>query len=88
MKMNRSKKLQSNIIPGVKWRQTMHSASRTLSNRPQQKSQNPNWIRSQKNKQYSSKLFFAVKLNAVDSEIKDVLESLKRDLVDNCDIFL
>lgn len=31
--------------------------------------------------------FFAVQLNAVDSEIKDILDNIKRDLVDNCDIF-
>jgi len=40
-------------------------------------------------KKQASKLqaFFAIRLNAVDSEIEDILESLKRDLVDNCDIF-
>lgn len=31
--------------------------------------------------------FFAVRLNAVDSEIDDILSSLQRDLVDNCEIF-
>lgn len=31
--------------------------------------------------------FFAVKLNAIDTEINDILENLKRDLVDNCEIF-
>lgn len=31
--------------------------------------------------------FFAVRLNAVDSEINDLLQSLKRDLVDNCETF-
>jgi|694.fasta_scaffold56208_3 hypothetical protein len=31
--------------------------------------------------------FFAVRLSAVDSEINDILSSLKRDLIDNCDIF-
>lgn len=31
--------------------------------------------------------FFAVRLNAVDSEIEDILSSLQRDLVDNCEIF-
>lgn len=31
--------------------------------------------------------FFAIRLNAVDSEIEDLLSSLKRDLLDNCDIF-
>lgn len=31
--------------------------------------------------------FFAIRLNAVDSEINDQIASLKRDLVDNCEIF-
>lgn len=31
--------------------------------------------------------FFAIRLNAVDQEITDILDFLKRDLVDNCDIF-
>lgn len=31
--------------------------------------------------------FFAIRLNAVDSEIEDIISSMKRDLVDNCDIF-
>lgn len=30
---------------------------------------------------------FAIKLNAADIEIKNLLSSLKRDMVDNCDIF-
>lgn len=30
---------------------------------------------------------FAIKLNAVDSEVNNLLSSLKRDMVDNCDIF-
>jgi len=31
--------------------------------------------------------FFALKLNAVDSEIGNILSSLQRDMVDNCDVF-
>jgi len=31
--------------------------------------------------------FSAIRLNAVDSEIEDIISSMKRDLVDNCDIF-
>ena len=31
--------------------------------------------------------FFAIRLNAVDAEINDQIASLKRDLVDNCEIF-
>lgn len=31
--------------------------------------------------------FFAVRLNAVDAEVDDILDNLKRDLVDNCEIF-
>lgn len=31
--------------------------------------------------------FFAIRLSAVDSELEDLLSSLKRDLMDNCDIF-
>jgi hypothetical protein len=31
--------------------------------------------------------FFAIKLNAVNSEIEDILSSLKRDLHDNSEIF-
>lgn len=31
--------------------------------------------------------FFTVRLNAVNSEINDIVSSLKRDLVDNCEIF-
>ena len=31
--------------------------------------------------------FFAIRLNSVDSEISDTLDFLKRDLIDNCDIF-
>jgi hypothetical protein len=31
--------------------------------------------------------FFSIKLNAVDSEISNILSSLQRDMVDNCDIF-
>lgn len=31
--------------------------------------------------------FFAIRLSAVDSELEDLLSSLKRDLLDNCDIF-
>jgi hypothetical protein len=40
-------------------------------------------------KNQASKLqaFFAIRLNAVDSEIEDIISSLKRDLVDNSDVF-
>jgi len=31
--------------------------------------------------------FFAIRLNAVDAEINDQIASLKRDLIDNCEIF-
>jgi hypothetical protein len=31
--------------------------------------------------------FFAIRLNAVDAEINDQISSLKRDLIDNCEIF-
>lgn len=31
--------------------------------------------------------FFAIRLNAVDEEINDIIANLQRDLVDNCDIF-
>jgi len=40
-------------------------------------------------KEHASKFqaFFAIKLNAVDSEIEDILQSLRRDLEDNSTIF-
>lgn len=31
--------------------------------------------------------FFAIRVNAADSEINDLLEALKRDMVDNCEFF-
>jgi hypothetical protein len=31
--------------------------------------------------------FFAIRVNAIDSEIQDLLDGLKRDMVDNCDLF-
>ena len=40
-------------------------------------------------KEQAAKLqaFFAIRINAVDSEIQDLLDGLKRDMIDNCDIF-